>query len=148
MGDRGNICMRYEDGNQVYFYSHWGGSHLPLVLQEALRYCGPEADSVRFEYDKPSRDNRWSDEAYLARVIFCHMVGGSEYDLMSTTGYGISPSICDNEHPVLVVDCKEKAVEFEVDEDDLSHGYHTEWPERRYTFSEFIELPESTFEEF
>ena len=85
MGDRGNIVIKASMGGKLYFYTHWGGSKLPQVLQEAL---------------KRGRD-RWGDEPYLARIIFCEMVRGSE---METTGFGISTYETDNEHPLLIVD--------------------------------------------
>jgi hypothetical protein len=91
MGDRGNIVMEQEDGNRIYFYSHWGGSDLPHVVQEALN----------------RGQDRWDDEAYLARIIFCELVRGNE---PSTTGYGISTYECDNEHPHVVVNSSKQTV--------------------------------------
>lgn len=91
MGDRGNVVLKYEDGNKIYFYSHWTGSGLKETVRLAL---------IR------GRD-RWDDESYLARIVFCQMLGG---DMMSTTGFGIAPYEVDNEHPLVVVDTKEKTV--------------------------------------
>ena len=67
MGDRGNIIV---DG--VYLYSHWTGSQLPSILQEALK-----------------KQWRWDDGSYLTRIIFCEMV---KDDIDGETGYGISNS--------------------------------------------------------
>ena len=36
MGDRANIEMVYESGEKIYFYTHWSGSELPEILQNAL----------------------------------------------------------------------------------------------------------------
>lgn len=70
MGDRGNIIIRDEGAPDLYLYTHWNGSDLPKTLKRAL-----------------SRKERWDDSAYLARIIFCEMVKGSEAD---ATGFGIS----------------------------------------------------------
>ena len=91
MGDRANVVVQEEDGGKIFLYTHWGGYRLPEVLQSAL---------------KRGR-NRWNDDAYLTRIIFCEMVKGSE---MEETGYGISTYECDNEHEHLVVDIKTQQV--------------------------------------
>lgn len=94
MGDRGNIAIRQRLSKEyIYLYTHWEGSELPETLQTALA--------------SPEGRGRWTDEAYLARIIFDHMTGlaGGE------TGFGISTSPPDNEHPFLVVDCARQVVE-------------------------------------
>lgn len=87
MGDRGNIIVRQAantNTDDVWFYSHWGGSDLPAVLQKAL-----------------ARKQRWDDPSYLARIIFSEMIKGH---VEGETGFGISCSIQDNSHNFLVVD--------------------------------------------
>ena len=64
MGDRGEVSI-----NGVYLYTHWGGKELIEDVKKAL-----------------NERARWDDEEYLARIIFCKMVGD---DMESTTGYGI-----------------------------------------------------------
>ena len=96
MGDRANIAVVQHDGSRVWLYTHWDGYDLPEVLRAAL-------DRGR---------DRWEDAAYLARIIFCQMTKGQE---METTGFGISTRICDNERPVLVVDCERGMVTVERD---------------------------------
>jgi len=91
MGDRGNICIRYEDGAEIYFYTHWRGSAIKGMLQNAL-----------------SKHWRWDDPPYLARIIFCEMIDGNEKD---ETGFGIGPDICDNEHPIVYVNTHKKTVQ-------------------------------------
>ena len=91
MGDRGNIVFKYTDGNKIYFYSHWGGSDLKETLRQAL-IRGKE---------------RWEDESYLARIVFCEMV---KDDIEDLTGYGIAPYEVDNEHPLVTVDTKLQTV--------------------------------------
>lgn len=80
MGARGNIEV---DG--VNLYGHWSGSTLPRILQEAF-----------------AKRWRWTDGGYLARIVFCRMVRGSEE---VETGFAISPAgdLPDNEYPVLRV---------------------------------------------
>ena len=72
MGDRGNLILHYEEGNKIYFYTHWSGSALPKILKKAL---------------KRGKD-RWNDEPYLSRILFCEMV---KDDISGNTGFGISP---------------------------------------------------------
>jgi hypothetical protein len=97
MGDRANIIVKdeYDETNTkaVVLYTHWAGTELPDTLKAALRR-GRE---------------RWPDGSYLTRIIFCEMVGHPD-TLMDTTGYGISASLGDNEHPYLVVDVKRQVV--------------------------------------
>lgn len=92
MGDRGNIKMIYEDGKEIYFYTHWDGSELPQTLKNALAR---------------SKD-RWNDEPYLSRIIFSEMI---QNDVMGTTGYGISPYETDNEHPIISVTPSKQTIE-------------------------------------
>lgn len=84
MGDRGNIAVQQDDGSLIYLYTHWSGSEIESDLRTAL-----------------SKRWRWGDPAYLTRIIFDVMTEGSHG---SETGFGISTSIPDNEHDILVVD--------------------------------------------
>lgn len=93
IGDRGNLVVKGYDDRQVYLYSHWGGTNLPGTLSRAL----------------VAGESRWNDEAYLARVIFAHMIEGRPVD--DTTGYGISARLGDNEHAILVVNAVQQTVE-------------------------------------
>jgi hypothetical protein len=88
MGDRGNIRIDYgQSDKHVYFYSHWRGNSLFKLLKESL-----------------SRGrNRWHDEAYLARIIFCDMMEHEEREL---TGFGIAPYMGDNEYDLFAVNSK------------------------------------------
>ena len=95
MGDRGNIkTVSSENPNGIYFYTHWTGSRLPETLRQAL---------IRGK-------DRWTDEPYLNRIIFSEMIKGSVLD---ETGFGISTVICDNEYPIITVDCTKMEVHFE-----------------------------------
>lgn len=112
MGDRSNIVI--QDGgreNRVYLYSHWRGQS---VLKSAVHGL---------------RSGRVDDPAYLARIVFQHMLDGDKGE----TGYGISTTIQDNEHPILVIEAgaMNPSVWFE--------GEQTEIPlTRRVPYQEFL----------
>lgn len=93
MGDRGNVLIREEGGGEIYFYSHWTGSDLPIVVARALE----------------RGRSRWDDESYLSRIIFSQMIsdGGA---LADTTGFGISTEVTDGEAQIVVVDMKAQTV--------------------------------------
>ncbi len=92
MGDRANVWVRQnEQDTGVYLYTHWEGSSLPFILQEALK----------------RGQSRWYDCAYLTRIVFSEMV---KDDLMSETGYGISAFLNDNEHHIIEVRCDNATV--------------------------------------
>jgi hypothetical protein len=127
MGDRGNIYFVDqcdEDGSTsgIYMYSHWTGSDLPWVLQEAL---------------KRGR-SRWNDIQYLPRIIFCEMVKG---DVESETGFGLSTRIGDNGNPIVRVDCYRQLVDFvaEGDEQDLPPV----GDDYGFSFEEYVELDDA-----
>jgi hypothetical protein len=71
MGDRNNVKITYSTGDNVYLYSHWGGSELRDIVQRVIE-----------------RTTRLEDESYLARAIFSAMVAE---DINGETGYGIAP---------------------------------------------------------
>lgn len=91
MGARANIVCKFEDGNKIYFYSHWDGEGLEEVLKEALK----------------RGQDRWDDSPYLARIIFSQMIKDK---VMSNTSYGISPYFVDEDFPPLEVDFSEQSV--------------------------------------
>ncbi len=93
MGDRGNIKCNDRD-RTIYLYTHWTGSALPTTLKSAL---------------ERGRD-RWTDPAYLSRIIFCEMLKQSRDPLEATTGFGISTELQDNEHPIIDVDIPDQTV--------------------------------------
>lgn len=116
MGDRANVLIKgYDDepGKGVYLYTHWQGHELPETVRDALR-----------------RKQRWTDRQYLARIIFCAMVEGNE---RSETGFGISTTLCDNEHPIIVIDCTQQTIGF-AREGEEPETYKS-WP-----MSRFIEM--------
>ncbi len=92
MGDRGNICMSYEGGGQVWYYTHWRGDSMPATVQKAL-----------------AKKWRWDVGAYLARIIFDVLADGAQGE---ETGFGIGTGPLDNEHPYVVVDLAQERVGF------------------------------------
>lgn len=96
MGDRANVAV-VDNGERVYLYTHSSGYDLPDTVRRALA----------------RGTDRWTDAPYLTRIIFCEMIGGDS--IRGTTGYGISPRVGDNEHPIIVVDCDAQQVFAEAD---------------------------------
>jgi hypothetical protein len=85
MGDRANIVIHEGNEPEIYLYSHWAGNDLRYDLADALRLGIA----------------RWTDAAYLTRIIFCMMIRNESPD--STTWYGISTRMQDNENPLIHV---------------------------------------------
>ena len=116
MGDRGNIVIEKDKSGlfpaPVYFYTHWSGSDLKETLKDAL---------VRGKA-------RWNDPSYLARVIFCEMVGDND----GVTGYGISTAIGDNGHNLLCVNIDEKKV--------IERDRRTNEPVKEWSFEDYVNV--------
>jgi hypothetical protein len=98
MGDRANICVENKLGygaglDRVYLYTHWHGTELPSVLQEALKFA--------------KKENRWDDGSYLARIIFSRMIMD---DVLGSTGYGISSTLGDGDNRVIFVNVADQEV--------------------------------------
>ena len=84
MGARSNIVIQESNGNRIYLYGHWMGEDSINVVAEVL-----------------SQRERWNDEPYLARMLFEKMIQGN---VDSSTGFGISTYMCDNEYPIIVLE--------------------------------------------
>ncbi len=89
MGDRANILVKYEN-EQVCLYSHWDGSSLPRILQDALNHR-----------------ERWDDFQYLTRIIFQEMI---KDDIGGTDGYGITQTPWDGDDRIITVDVNNQTV--------------------------------------
>jgi len=113
MGERGNIVVKQNakghEGEKVYFYTHWRGYRIKQVLQNALKH-----------------DQRWTDETYLARIIFCELVDGEEKVF---TSFGISTYLTDNGYPILVVDAETQSITEESESGEVL---------KTWTFSDFV----------
>ncbi len=90
---RANVWMKSSEESDfgVYLYTHSEGDLLPKRVQDALK-----------------AERRWSDHQYLARIIFCCMIG--EDSLNGSTGFGISGQMGDGEKHVLLVDTSKQKV--------------------------------------
>lgn len=133
MGDRANVYIKQSADHGVYLYTHWGGTELPVLVQTSLRRA----------------ESRWGDDAYLARAIFSDMIQGHERDL---TGFGISAFICDNEHPIIIVDSDQKMVGFapEPEQDNPSirmQGGGQPEMLRSWSFEDFTRLKPAEIEQ-
>ena len=127
MGDRGNIVV-----NGVYLYTHSYGTELRTILARAL---------VRGK-------DRWTDDSYLTRIVFCEMLKASgKGSIDDTTGFGISTQQQDWNNPNLVVDADAQTVSVVSVRDDGKKGTTSE----RKTFEDWIEkylnakLPENEY---
>jgi hypothetical protein len=96
----------------VVFYGHWAGADMPFRLKEAL---GKKA--------------RWSDSAYLGRIIFDEFTQDHHGE---ETGFGISAYISDNNNPVMVVDVPARKV----------HMYKegSVYADKSWSFEEYVSL--------
>jgi hypothetical protein len=91
MGDRANVLMKEDESDSgVYLYTHWAGSNLSSLLQEALQ-----------------KHWRWDDCPYLTRIVFDTMSEGKQGQ---ETGYGISTRLGDGDNRILVVNCSTHTV--------------------------------------
>lgn len=90
MGMRRQILLKHEEGT-IYLYTHWGADGLETVLSEAL---------------KRSVD-RWSDPAYLSRIIFTDMTKDASSD---KTGYGLALHDMGPDYENLIVDIAKQTV--------------------------------------
>ena len=93
MGDRSNIVVVQPDESRIFLYGHWMGDDNYRVAGQVL-----------------SRQERWNDAPYIARMLFSKMIA---HDLDSDTGYGISNHMCDNEYPIVVIDPQKQTVHLE-----------------------------------
>lgn len=133
MGDRVNICMR-DEGKNVYFYGHWSGYDAPEIVRKAL-----------------ARKQRWDDPSYLARIVFCHLLGGDRpedgivlYNVKAETGFGISTEPQDNSYPIIVVSTPDNRVTIEAD-DRPGFNIKPSGEVKSYSFDEYVALPRATW---
>lgn len=121
MGDRANIVMRFENNGKksdIFFYGHWAGRDAPAAAQRAL-----------------ARKERWTDDQYLARLVWDSFCPESQHG--KELGFGISPFIGDNSHDLTIVDIEAQRV---------IRASESMQEKNSWTFEQFIVLPESAFE--
>lgn len=122
MGDRANIVIEADQGMfpaPVFFYTHWSGYWIKPDLQRAL---------------VKGRD-RWNDSQYLARVIFCEMIGTDQ----GITGYGITTKIGDGGAPLLVVNMEKQEVRELTSASDLTASTAQKWSFEDFVAAKFEE---------
>jgi len=83
MGDRANVVVVDDDGSAVWFYCHGRGLSAFQRARAAI-----------------ARRARWSDDSYLARIVYDALVKGDEG---TETGFGISTGPTGSQRPVLVI---------------------------------------------
>ena len=114
MGCRGTIEI-WENGaapkdeeSPVVLYTHWGAKDMLMNLKTVLK-----------------RRKRWSDAAYLSRMIFSKMIRS---DIEGETGYGIMTCNIGDAEQEIIVDCDRQEI--------IVKG---ETNNKTYTFSELAE---------
>lgn len=120
MGDRGNVCIRETTDNvenDVYLYTHWSGAELPEIVRVAL-----------------AKRWRWNDAPYLTRIIFNELQG----DDRGETGFGISPTIGDNQYDIVVVDVEAQTVAFVPVDRFKTKRVPAAYAAERIPFTQFI----------
>lgn len=91
MGDRATLKITFPQYGSMYLYTHWGGSQMPLRLQEALTFGRP----------------RWGDDSYLTRIVVSRIIGDQ---WNSETGHGLTLFPTDSEYPNLELDLDAETV--------------------------------------
>lgn len=96
MGDRSNIVIQ-EGDERVWLYGHWMGAKSIGHVVRGLR------------------SGRVHDASYLAAIVFRSMLGG---DLYGELNYGISASMRDNQHPIIVLDVGRESTTVRLEDED------------------------------
>ena len=93
MGDRANIAIKYPQGEVIYLYTHWLGSEVEDIVNEAIL-----------------EGRRLDDPAYFARILFSKMIARGHEGLDGETGFGIAPYMPDHDsgNPLVTVDFSTK----------------------------------------
>ena len=106
MGDRANVRLDYytsgEKKDSIFIYTHWEGHHLPIMVHEGLALKA-----------------RWEDPAYLTRIIADSIIPAPDLAYNRSTGYGISPWMCDNEHAIIVLNTDKKTIGLEYEKGEI-----------------------------
>jgi len=89
MGDRANVYIHEGDQPGVYIYTHWYGTALPDLVEEALL--------------TPHARARNNDAPYLTRIVFEELLRVTE-SLGEETGWGLSATVGDGEDRIVDVD--------------------------------------------
>lgn len=96
MGARAQVIITNGKNEGVALYTHWGSGSLPQTVARAL-----------------ARRQRWDDDAYLARIVFCEMMKDIGETLDGELSLGIEPGRnvhFDLDYPPIVVNVGERTV--------------------------------------
>jgi hypothetical protein len=118
MGDRANLAIISEYDDCVVLYAHWAGEQL--------------FDQARIAMDHVFARSRWTDAPYLRRIVFQQIL---DWAGLSELSWGISTNLCDNEHPILVIDVTSQRVAFRNEQ----HFNERVDSDEGVTFSEFAD---------
>lgn len=124
MGDRANIQHVTDEGT-LTLYSHWGGRTSPTACKLGLLAAQKD------EYGQ----SRWDDPSFGVR-LFLQGIGNAPDGWLSRLTVG--NSLMDNERPVLIVEWEKQSIR-------CTGG--TLRGETRWTFAQFVKLPDLTWEE-
>lgn len=93
MGDRANIGIKHSTGEVVYLYTHWLGSEVEEIVNEAIE-----------------EGRRLDDAPYFTRILFSKMLSRGHEGLEGETGFGIAPYVMDQDYgnPLIIVDFSTK----------------------------------------
>lgn len=119
MGDRANIQHLTEEGT-LTLYTHWCGNDSPTACKAGI---------LAAHLDEYGQD-RWQDPSFGLRLFLQGLPKG----WLSRVSVG--PDALDNERPILTVDWKKQVVRSD----------HALYGENRWTFAEFIALPDLTWD--
>jgi hypothetical protein len=120
MGDRANAVVKDGKDTGVFIYTHRSGYVLPLKVQKALQ-----------------KKWRWNDVQYLTRIIYDEVVRGHE---RTETGFGLTTTIWDNGHKIIVVDPDNSQVLFVPEPEESDCGIFDSPASHSWTFEEYISL--------
>ena len=114
MGNRSNVIIKQEYGENLWLYSHWGGETFQTVgLARALNVA---------------RD-RVGDEPYFNRILITEMFN----DLLGdSTGGEVSLYETDNEHDYVVVDPRTGIITLHTESIEDPHT-------KKWTIDQYIE---------
>lgn len=98
MGDRSNVKIINSKDKSVYLYTHWYGDKLLENVHTAL-----------------SRKQRWTDDSYLTRIVFCEMLRHGYRDdplkaFDDECSFGISALEPENEYQNITLDCEKEEI--------------------------------------
>ena len=115
MGDRANVYIHEGDRPGVYLYTHWNGTDLPEMVEQAL--------------STPRAVARRNDGPYLTRILIEEIIGSERG---TETGWGVSAEVGDGSDRIVDVDVTftDPVVTFqgfEDEEDDYDDDYCCEY---------------------